>query len=184
VTESDVAGLPDNAPSSDWPPAKRRWTRVTEARLEVFARNAEIVGLTRDPALDPVTSGGLTAKSVIIRRKGQGATAVILFDVTDKLPVPISFDVSLRLAGESISCGSFWNDRSSEHSMGSGDQLGTDLDVPNPQIKEADLILTPNPRRIEAIPGVTNVWGKEVVFTRVPLTRQDLVEAKGDLGRD
>jgi tRNA A-37 threonylcarbamoyl transferase component Bud32 len=184
VAESDVAGLPDNAPSSDWPPTKRRWKRVTEARLEVFARNAEIVGLTRDPALDPVASGGLTAKSVIIRRKGQGATAVILFDVTDKLPVPISFDVTLRLAGESIPCGSFWNCRTTEHSMGSGNQLGADLDVPDSQIKEADLILTPSPRQIEAVPGVTQVWGKEAVFNHVPLTRQDLDGAKGDLGRD
>jgi hypothetical protein len=184
VTESDVAGLPDNAPSTDWPPPKRRWTRVTEARLEVFARNAEIVGLTRDPTLDPVASGGLSAKPVIIRRKGQGTTAVILFEVTDKLPVPISFNVTLRLAGESIPCGSLLNNRTTEHSMRSGDQLVADLDMPNPQIKEADLILTPNPRLIEAFPGVTNVWGKEIVFNHVPLMRQDLDGTKGDLGHD
>jgi len=35
--------------SADWPPAARRYTRVCEAELMVYARDAEIVSLTDDP---------------------------------------------------------------------------------------------------------------------------------------
>ena len=51
------------------------------------------------------------------------------------------------------------------------------MDALDPALKEADLILTPNPGLIEAQPGIERVWGKEIVFNHVPLTRQDLEKA-------
>ncbi|MCX6922587.1 MAG: hypothetical protein NT154_05135 [Verrucomicrobia bacterium] len=134
-----------------------------------------MVGLTQEPALDPVTIGGLSVKQVIIRRKGEGATAVILFAVTDKLSVPIGFDVTLRLAGESIPCGSLFNGKPDAHSGTSSlREVSAEVSLPNPQVTEADIILTPNVKLIERDPSVDQVWGKDILFDHVPLSRQDL----------
>jgi hypothetical protein len=88
--------------------------------------------------------------------------------------VPLSFDVRLLLNGEDMSCGTFWNCKPATNSMSSGGKLGTELDAPDPQIKEVTLVLDPNPGLIEAQPGVDFVWGRQIVFNHVPLVRQDL----------
>lgn len=35
------------------------------------------------------------------------------------------------------------------------------------------MILTPNPKAAEPRTGVDVIWGKEIVFRNVPVTRQD-----------
>ena len=59
----------------------------------------------------------------------------------------------------------------------SGNELTTDLDSVDPQLKEAEIVLTPNARLIERQPMeliVDRIWGKEITFSHVPLTRQDI----------
>ena len=178
VPEADLAGLPQNAPSSDWPPAKKRWTRTAEMTLLVLPRDAEIVGRTQDYALDPATSGGLSVKQVIIRPKGDRAQAVLVFDLNARLPVNISFDAALRIGGRTIPCGSLWACKGHDGQITpySGEELTADLELPAPEIKEADVILTPNPKYVENIATVDRIWGKDVDFNHVPLTRQDTAQ--------
>lgn len=176
VADKDMVGLADEAPSQDWPPAKKRWTRSFQAELKVYSKDAQIVSLTQDPALDPVSSGALSVKQVVVRRKGDGASAVVLFNIGDKLPVPISFDVTLCVGGQTANCGNFWSAKGTpghSNSQG-GTELKADIDLLDPQVKEAEIILTPNPGPVEPLAGVERIWGKEVKFSHVPLTRYDI----------
>ena len=48
------------------------------------------------------------------------------------------------------------------------------LDALPPTVKEAEILLTPNPQAVEHIASITRIWGKPVVFPHVALSRQDL----------
>jgi serine/threonine protein kinase len=169
VDEKDVEGLSADTPSREWPPAKKRWTRVIETDLLIYAKDAEIVSLTDDPALDPLACGKLSVKHVVIRPKGQGVTAIV--SVVRRPPaVPVSFAVIVRLAGQDHHGGGFWiaanTGGTSEHAIV--------IDRLDPQVREAEVILKPNPKLVESCPDITRIWGKEIVFKHVPLVRYDL----------
>ena len=76
--------------------------------LVIYPTDAVIVGQTEDAALNPVTSGALAVKQAIVRSKGQQAQVLLVFNVSSKLPVAISFDVTLRAGDQSIPCGALW----------------------------------------------------------------------------
>ena len=180
VPAEDLAGLPSNAPSTDWPPAKRRWTRSAETVLVVYPRGAVIVTQTQDLRLDPVAAGGLSVRRVIIRPKGEQAEAVVIFDINEKLPVSVSFDVALRAGGQTVTLGSpLWAGKRPNGQFGpnSPNQLTADIKPLAPDVRQADVILTPNPKPVEEVAGIDRIWGKKVVFEGVPLTRQDSPEA-------
>ena len=88
INEADTAGLPSNAPATDWPPARRQWIREARAVLMVYPENAQIVSLTQDPAVDPVAFGGLSVKKALVRSKGNRATAVIVLNLDGNFFVP------------------------------------------------------------------------------------------------
>ena len=177
AAKNDLTGLPWNAPLSDWPPAKKRWTRTAELELTVYPRDAVIVSQTQDPALDPIRNGSLSVKSVIIRKKGNGAQAVLDFDVADRLSLPVSFDVSLRIGDQKIPCGALWAVKTRNGSTSSGLEVTKDINAISAELKEAEIILTPNAKPIEHIASVERIWGGQIVFSNVPLKRLDLGEA-------
>ena len=84
--------------------------------------------------------------------------------------------MTLRVGGQTVNCGSFWSEkRTPGHSYShSGDELKADIDPLDPQVKEVEIILTPNPKPVEPLASVERIWGKEVKFSHVPLTRYDL----------
>ncbi len=175
VSKGDMTGLAWDAPSKDWPPARQRWVRTCQADLTVYAKDAVIVGLTEDPALDPVASSGLSVDQVIIRRKGPLATAVVNFQFDDTLQVPISFDVALRVGDRIIPCGRIWRNKRPDGRIESGGiQVTADTEPLDPQVIEADVLLTPNPQAVENVSGIDRIWGREILFGHVPLIRQDL----------
>jgi hypothetical protein len=179
VSAADLAGLAPDAPPGDWPPTRRRWTRVCEGDFVVCAADAEIVGLTVDPAFDPVAGGLLSVGHVIIRLKGGQPTAFVPFNAHPKPGLPVSVDVTLRLAGQSFECGTLWAEKRADGSSASGGSEFTAVIGPlDPQIREAQILLTPNPKAIDSHPGVDLIWGREAVFSHVPLSRQDLPAAK------
>ena len=179
VADSDMAGLPVDAPARDWPPAKRRWSRSCQAEFTIYSNDANIVSLTQDPAMDPVASGALKAPQVIIRPKNGHLTAVTTFRADPKTNTAISDDVTLRLADQSVSCGNMWAEKdSSGETSESGMELTADIHDLGPNIKEAEVILTPNTKLIESHPGIYQIWGREIVFSHVPVVRQDLIEAR------
>ena len=181
VAKEDLTGLSSTAPPSDWPPAKKRWNRAVELELNVYPRDAVLVQQTQEPALDPVRNGSLSVNPVIIRSKGSGAQATVTFNLPQKDSVPISFDVALRIGGQTIACGSLWAVQTSHGETCSGLEQSADLALPAAPIKEADIILTPNPKAIEHMPSVERIWGGQIVFSNVPLKRLDLNTAAPNL---
>ena len=176
VPENDLVGLASYAPSTEWPPARKRWTRSTVIEIQVFPQDAEIVQLTQDPGLDPVQSGGLAVKQAIVRRKWNKAQAVIEFDINDKLPLSVSFDVAMRLGNTTVPCGTLWATKRPDGTWnsGGGSELTVDLELPSPDIREAEILLTPSPKQVESDPAVDRIWGKPVTFSRIPLKRLDV----------
>ena len=176
VTKNDLIGLAPDTPSSDWPTGKIRWVRTAELELLVSAKDAQIVSLTDDPAFDPVANGYLSVSQVVIRPKGGRLTAVVVAGAGSKPGQAVSVDVTLRLAGKSYKCGSLmsWKSADRTTSSSSGGELKTDLDSLDPQIKEAEIVMTPNPQAVESRAGIDQIWGKDIVFSHVPLMRQDL----------
>ena len=176
VTKNDLIGLAPDAPSPDWPTGKIRWIRTAELELLVNAKDAQIVSLTDDPAFDPVANGYLSASQVVVRPKGGHLTAVVVAGAGSKPGQAVSVEVALRLADKSYKCGSLmsWKSADGKSTMSSGGELKADLDSLDPQVKEAEIVMTPNPTAVESWPGIDRIWGKEIVFSQVPLTRQDL----------
>jgi hypothetical protein len=178
VAKDDLAGLDSSAPSAEWPPAKKRWTRTAEVELTVYPRDAVIVSQTQDPALDPMRNNCVGVKSLIIRPKGNRAQAVLNFSLTDTQPVHYSFDVALRVGEQTVSCGQLWSAKLSNGRNSGRTEFTVELDRPAPEIREAEIILTPNPQAIEHIASVDRIWGGKIVFGHISLTRQDLSGAK------
>jgi len=178
VATEDLTGLSPTAPPSDWPPAKKRWNRAVEVELNVYPRDAELVHQTQEPALDPVRNGSLSVNPVIIRSKGSGAQATLTFNLPQKDSVPISFDVALRIGGQTISCGNLWAEQTSRGVSRGGTSGGleasAELEHPAASVDKADIILTPDARPIEHLPSVERIWGGQIVFSNVPLKRLDL----------
>jgi serine/threonine protein kinase len=178
VATSDMAGLAEDATSIDWPPAKRRWTRACEAEFMVYAEDAEIVNLTDDPALNPVAGGALSARPIIIRPERGRLTATVSFNADPKPGLPISVDVTLRLAGQTLRCGKLFSVKTANRGSSGPQEFTVAIEPLDPQIKEAEILLTPNPKLVEEYPYVDRIWGQEIVLSNVPLSRQDLYGAK------
>ena len=174
VAKTDMTGLAPETPAKDWPPSKRRWMRVCEAEFMVYPQDAELVHLTEDPALNPVTGGALSGGQVIIRHKGAGLVAVVSVGLNPKPGLPVSVDVALRLGGKTFQCGTLWAKKSGDETSSNGGELTTDIGTLDPRIKEADILLTPDPKELEPFPGVDRLWGKEITLDHVEVSRQDL----------
>ncbi len=177
VPSDALAGLASDAPSSEWPPARERWTRTLEAEFQIYPRDAVLVSQTRDEALDPVTVGGLKAKQVIVRAKGASLQAVLSID-PGRLTVPLAFDVSLRFGSKVIPCGTLlaWEERGSHRRSvvrGGGD-LSAQLASLDPSASKVDVVCTPNPELADSFASVHQIWGREIILSDVPLDRQDL----------
>jgi hypothetical protein len=168
IPESDLTGVANGAPSADWPPAKRRWTYTAQAELLVYSEDAQIVGLTNDPALYPLAPDAASSTQVVLQRKGQGANATVLLKLSDK--PPLSFDIGLRIDGQTYGCGTIVR----APYVGGGNSGSADIDPVDMKTKTADVVLTPNPHAVEPYRGVDWIWGQEIVLTNVPLTRHDL----------
>jgi hypothetical protein len=52
--------------------------------------------------------------------------------------------------------------------------LKADIDALDPQVKEAEVILTPNSGPVEPLAAVQRIWGKEIKFSHLPLARYDI----------
>jgi serine/threonine protein kinase len=178
VSATDMTGLANDTPAKDWPPAKRRWMRACEEVFLVYAQDAELVSLTNDPALNPITSGALSIQQVIIRHKGAGLAAVVSVNLNPQPGLSVSVDVKLRLAGQTFKCGKLWAEKKSDKRFSGTDELTADIGTLDPQIKEAEILLTPDPKAVESRSSIDRLWGEEIVISHVPLTRQDLYGVK------
>ena len=188
VAKTDATGLAYNAPPQDWPPAEMQWTEVCDGTFTVYPRDATNVTLADDPALNPVTAHGLSVRQIIIRHKNDHLRAVISFHMNPTLGTPLSLKLTLRCAGKSVPGGNIWLESSADgksvetgfEGESTGDGQGTtydmvvDLDALDPQIKTADVIFSPDPDAVESHSQINRIWGRDVIFSKVPLTRLDV----------
>jgi len=175
VDDNTLEGLAPGAPATDWPPALFKKTTPLHADFIVYAKDEVMVGLSDDPALNPVATGVISIKQVMIRPQGGHLRAFVPVTVAQHPSVPVSVKVTLELAGQVVPCGSVWAEReaSGTHAQ-SMDERGGEVGSLDQQIKEADVVLTPNPEAVESRPGIDRIWGKDIRFSHVPLTRLDL----------
>ena len=146
--------------------------KIAQAELSVYSKDAQIVGLTNDPALYPLAPDAPSAARVVLQRKGEGASATVVLKTSDK--PPISFDLTLRVNGQTYGCGSIRNVPIKGGRTYGPNGTSAEVDMVDPKTKTAEVVLTPNPHAVEQCPGVDWIWGEEVVLTNVPLTRYDL----------
>jgi serine/threonine protein kinase len=181
VPASDVVGLDNTAPPADWPTAKLRWTRSCQTILMVYSKDGTIVSLSEDPALNPVLHGAISIKQIIVRRAGSKLSAVLPFNADPHPGLSFGVDVTLRIAGQSINCGSlkgwaYTNETGSITRATSGDGvLKAKLDSLDPNVRNADIVFIPNPKILDDTqPGVDQIWGKEIVIPKVAIKREDI----------
>ena len=114
----------------------------------------------------------------MVQTDGDGKKRIILkVTFTAKVPsLTLSYDAAVVFAGESkrIGLGPLWIISRKGQTM-SPDQLEVSIDRLDPSIREADIILTPNPAHVEQFADVPEIWGKGVVLRGVPLERLDLI---------
>lgn len=178
VDTTNMNGLASDAPATDWPPARIRKSTSCRADLMVYAKDAVLVQLSDDPALDPLATRVFSLQQVIIRRQGGHLRAFLSLTAAQHPGVPVSVDATLEIGGQRVKCGSIWAD--TNHNVTTtliNGGLGGELGPLDPQIKTADVVLTPNPRAVESQPGIDRIWGKAVRFSQVPVTRLDLSPA-------
>lgn len=180
VAVDDMVGLAADAGVDEWPPAKRRWQRTCEAELTVYPKDAQLVSLSDDPALNPVNSAKLGVKPIIIRPRDGELVAVVSFETHARTKgFPFSVKATLKLAGKSYPDGSFRHDEAGRASYTSNPGLDGpgalvkigDLD---PQVTEAEVLLEPDPQFVESSPGVNRIWGSDITLKHIPLKRLDL----------
>jgi hypothetical protein len=157
--------------------------RTATVDVEVFPAHAEILSAANDPARNPATHG-LGIEPILIRGARERKTATLKFTIERSLAVPISFDVALRIDGRTITCGTLYWAEVSTRLQGRNQILGTQgatdftavLPTIGPDLNDADVVLTPNPKPIELWPFVDEYWGEEIVIRKVPLRRLDGTE--------
>jgi len=109
-------------------------------------------------------------------RDGKRKIILKLTFTPDPPSLPLSYDVAAGIEGQSgrLGLGPLWIVRSGNGSTSSGGPLEGSIDRLDPSIREADIILTPNPVHVEQFPEVSEIWGKTVILRRIPLERLDL----------
>jgi len=173
IDKRDTVGLREDAPSKEWPAALRRWRRTGTMSFTVYADEAQLVELVTDPALDPMRNGGISVTSIVVRPDDAGSRVIVQLRVNDDVSVPLSFDVQLRIAGQLADAGNCFRFGSGQSSRFSGPDASRLVPKVPESVKEADVILKPNPRHVDPYPEVTRIWGKEIVIEKVPLRRYD-----------
>ncbi|HXF11038.1 MAG TPA: serine/threonine-protein kinase, partial [Desulfuromonadaceae bacterium] len=178
---ADMAGVKYNAPAIDWPPTRRTWTRIARNQFTVYPKNAGLIALAKDPALNPVANGAADVRRIFIRRQNQKLTAVLVFNLDPKKGAPVSVKVVLQLPNTNYPCGSLTAVSDGQHSSYSENQLITEIKSLDPGVKEATVILVPDPKKVESEPSITRLWGEDIVLRDIPLIRQDLETISGNV---
>lgn len=181
VDEGKLIGLDrDRLPKHRWPKARKRWQQSVSAPLRVYSADEPVVALTSDPDRSPGAGGGIRIERLVAQTGREGGTKIILQALIDEgLPVPLSYEVTAVIGGETVRLGGMWAvDHGPMRSSG-GSQLEAEVNALDPAVATMDIVLTPDPKPIEQDPGVTEIWGEKTVLRAVPVERLDL-EAGAD----
>lgn len=158
-------------PPARWPNTAKRWKRTVSAPFRVFTADESLVRLTTDPNLNP--RSGIQVKRCVVQTGNDNTKKVILeLDLSGALSM--SWDVSITLAGTEIPLGSRWVAQRKNGQASGGSGLSANIESLDPVIEYADITLTPAPEHIEHRSEVTEIWGKPITLSGVPVERIDL----------
>lgn len=165
--------------SKHWPEARKRWTQTVATKLKIYTKDEPILKLVSDMSRAPDQTRGIQINRLVVQTDRDDKRRIALnVDFNTNLAVPIGFDVAVKLGDQTIGLGHMFALIDPGKRISGGRQLETRIDSLDPAIREADIILTPNPRQIERYREVEEMWGKEIVIPEVPLDRFDLEESE------
>ncbi len=178
IDASQLLGLNTNElPAKHWPKARKRWTQIAMAQFTVHTKDEPLLKLVTDYGRAPGPTRGIQINRLVVQTDRNGKKGISLnVDFNANLMVPIGFDVALKLDDRTVQLGHVYALIEPGRSITSGKQLQAHVDSLAPSVREADIILTPNPKHIEEHPEVEEIWGEEVVIPRVSIDRFDLEE--------
>ncbi len=162
-----------------WPNAMHSWTATADAKLIKLSEKDQPVSLSTDPSLAPGPDD-ITVNYILAQPEGNRLHLSLELKVKDEYIGALSCDVSLMLNEQELKL---------SHMMyiasGSGRSYGNMrqnlyIDGLDPQIKTADVILTPNPRYVYSRTNIEAIWGKPITIKDVPIYRYDLQEQATD----
>lgn len=173
-----LTGLNTNElPSKLWPEARKRWTQTLATKLNIYTKDEPILKLVSDMSRAPDRTRGIQINRLVVQTDRDDKKRIALkADFNANLAVPIGFDVAVKLGDRTVPLGHMFALIEPGRSISGGRQLETRIDSLDPSIRDADIILTPNPRQIERYREVEEMWGEEIVIPAVPLDRFDLEE--------
>ena len=177
IDQEALIGLnADDLSKSLWPEARKRWTQTVSATLKVFSSDEALVSLVTNPGQHPGAGGGIAISRFAIQPDRDGGKLIVLrADFVDgPLPISLSYDVAVAFDGQTVELGQMWVAQRQNGRTCNGGQMQERLDAFDPSIRQADIVLTPNPAHIECQPGVSEIWGEKVIVQNVPIDRLDL----------
>jgi hypothetical protein len=167
----------EELPVKSWPKARKQWQQSVSATLNVLPVGRPVVALVTDSSRDPGPSGGVQVIALFAQAEPNGRKKIVLkIAFSETLGVPLSYDVSAKLGGQTVKLGQTWIRRSANAVASGGSELQALVDRLDDKVKSADIILTPNPAHVEERPEVNEIWGKPTTLHDVELDRLDLEE--------
>lgn len=177
IDQNKLLGLDVNdLPSKKCPSAFKRWNKTISTKLHVFSTGKPLVALVTDAYKNPGPTGGVKIVRLIAQNYQGGKKRVALKTECDTQPMPLSYDVSMAFDGQSVKLGRLWIFRNGNSITGGGDQMDAYIDKLPATVRTVDIILTPNPKAIEQLPEVNEIWGKETIIKNIEIERLDLDE--------
>lgn len=163
-------------PKRLWPPARKRWHQSLSVPLKVYARAAPLVSLVKDPQRQPRSNGGISVERLIVQAgPNDSKTIALKLGQPSDVAIPLSYDVAVTFDNRSVPLGCVWLSRDEKGQISSGSSgLEGKVDGIDPALRQAELVLTPNPQHIEHRPEATEIWGEKIVLPGIPLERWDL----------
>ena len=158
-----------------WPRGRARWTMSVPVKVTIIPPDQSPIALVTDPALDPQKSGAMKVKRAGVIRTGMGPRLTLELEVS-RLPLPVSFDVVAKVAGQDLALGRYG---ATPEGQGWMTGLTHTFEALPPEVRAIDVTLRPNPAAAEARPGVGRIWGGVIEFRSVPLQRHDLDTGDG-----
>ncbi len=159
-----------------WPKQTRKtWKKTVKTNFKVFADADTLVKLATNPRDDPTATGAIQFERLVISPGRKNRKRGILFvRCSESLATQLSFDTTVTLGNQTFDLGSFLRVHQEDHLVSSGKKMRFRIDTLDSNATSAEVLLTPNPSHAEGIEGVKKIWGKPILFRKVPVVRLDL----------
>ena len=159
-----------------WPKQTRKtWKKRVKTNFKVFAAADTLVKLSTNPQDDPTATGAIQFERLVIKPGRKNRKQGILFvRCSESLATQLSFDTTVTLGNQTFDLGRFLRVHQADHSVSSGEKMRFRIETLDSKATSAEVLLTPNPSHAEGFEGVERIWGKPILFRKVPVVRLDL----------